>query len=82
MPVCLTGYQNSVHISGIFELEAARAKFLEAAIRFAKIENAKEISRKEIESIRGLAVIALFDGKYLGIDWIKVSPFCVCSTFC
>jgi hypothetical protein len=70
--VCLTGYHNAVHISGIFEIEAARAKFLESVVKFAKVENPREVSRKEVESIRALAVIFLFEGEHLGVDWILV----------
>ena len=70
--MCHVGFQNSVHIAGIFELESMRAKFLDSAIKFAKIENVREISRKEVDSIRSLAITSLFDGKYLGTDWVKV----------
>lgn len=70
--VCLTGYQNSVHLSGIFEIEAARAKFIGSVVKFAKIDNLREISRKEVESIRELAIIFLFEGEHLGVDWVQV----------
>lgn len=75
MEVCLTGYQNAVHISGIFDLEAARAKFLEKIVSCTKIANLREISRKEVDSIRSLTVIFLFDGDHLGVDWVQVFIF-------
>ena len=68
----MTGYHNAVHISGIFDIGQARAKFLESVIKFAKIDNVREISRKEVESIRALVVIFLFEGDHLGVDWVQV----------
>jgi hypothetical protein len=68
----LVGLQNSIHIAGVFELESVRAKFLETAIKFAKIENVRAVTRKEVDSIRSLAITSLFDGRYLGTDWLKV----------
>jgi hypothetical protein len=70
--MCLIGLQNSIHIAGVYELDIVRAKLLESLIKFARIENVREVTRKEVDSIRSLAVTALFDGKYLGTDWIKV----------
>jgi hypothetical protein len=32
----------------------------------------REITRKEVESIRSLAVVFLFEGEHLGPDWAQV----------
>lgn len=72
MADCLSGYQSSVRMAAVFVLEEARTKLLEKIVSWTKIVNARDVSRKEVLSIRCLTDIFMYDGEYLGSDWLQV----------
>ncbi|KAJ6226011.1 hypothetical protein M0813_00979 [Anaeramoeba flamelloides] len=69
---CLFGIRYSIRITGIFYMQLEKDAFVTSLSKFTLLSNTGEMKQKNIESIKILLNIALYDGDYLQNSWIHV----------
>ncbi|ODV63134.1 Arf family guanine nucleotide exchange factor SEC7, partial [Ascoidea rubescens DSM 1968] len=74
--ICLEGIKLSIKISCIFDIDYARASFVNALIQFTNLQNLEEIKEKNIKAIKILLDICISDGNNLKSTWKEII-FCI-----
>lgn len=70
--ICVEGLKLSIHIACMFELEVARATFIQALVQFANLNNLEEMTLNNITFIYALLDVAAIEGNVLKESWHKI----------
>ena len=70
--LCLKGFVYSIRLSSFIDMPLARNTFVSSLINFTTLGSIKEMTSKNIECIRTLLNIAIFDGNQLSESWAAV----------
>ena len=67
--VCLNGFAYAIRIAANSHMSLARDTFVNSLAKFTFLGSIKEMKHKNIESIKTLMSIAIFDGEHLCESW-------------
>lgn len=67
--VCLNGFAYATRIAAHSHMSLARDTFVNSLAKFTFLGSIKEMKHKNVESIKTLLSIAIFDGEYLCESW-------------
>jgi brefeldin A-inhibited guanine nucleotide-exchange protein len=67
--VCLNGFAYAIRIAANSHMSLARDTFINSLAKFTYLGSIKEMKHKNIESIKTLMSIAIFDGEHLCESW-------------
>lgn len=70
--LCLQGFMHSIRISGHFDIQEVRNAFVSSLSKFTSVSATKEIKQKNVNCIRELLNLAIFDGECLRDSWSYV----------
>lgn len=67
--LCLQGFMHAIRISGHYENEDVRNAFVSSLSKFTQVSTTKEIKQKNINCIRELLNLAIYNGDCLRESW-------------
>ena len=67
--VCLNGFAYAIRVAAYSHMSLARDTFVNSLAKFTFLGSIKEMKHKNIECIKTLMSVAIFDGEYLGESW-------------
>lgn len=70
--LCLTGFQYAIRLACRLDFPVARNTFINALAKFTTLETVREMHAKNVECIKVMLDVALYDGEYLEESWSQV----------
>lgn len=63
---------HAIKVSGFYKMHTERDAFVSSLSKFTMISTLKEIKLKNIDCVKGLVQLAVYDGNFLGNSWYYV----------
>eukprot|EP00397_Hematodinium_sp_SG-2012_P001747 GEMP01001752.1.p1 GENE.GEMP01001752.1~~GEMP01001752.1.p1 ORF type:complete len:1700 (+),score=348.55 GEMP01001752.1:43-5142(+) len=70
--LCVKGFKYCIRLAGMFNMQTERDAFVSSLAKFTNLATIKEIRPRNIECIKALLHVGLYDGNTLGSSWFHV----------